>query len=991
MDLTPCPSPDQLEQLLNEHLDGLAYEKVSAHVAGCATCQRVLEKLTAATNVLGAAFPPAEPPTDPGLTERLLQAPLLASWADQKGNAEDTDAADDRRSRPEEFGGSDPRESVASASSAFPSKPAEPWPALPGYEILGVLGRGGAAIVYKARHLALNRIVALKMIRAVHQAGAEELIRFRLEAEMLARLRHPNIVQVYEVGAWEGQPYISLEFVDGGTLATRLAGRPLPAARAAALAETLALAVHAAHQAGIVHRDLKPANILLASVVRGPSSVAQEQDAVPDNGQRTTDNGLIPKISDFGLARHLHVRIGLTQTGRVLGTPSYMAPEQARGLVREIGPATDIYALGAILYQLLTGRPPFQGAKPIDILLQVVHEEPVPPRRLAPQVSRDLEAICLKCLRREPGDRYISARQLAEDLRRFLDGKPVQVRSAPAWERGCKWVRRRPALATLLAVAAAAGPVLLVSGLRYHEQLRAAVQTARTAEQEAGAKAQAAVQQRDLALRALGQLVSAVQDKLGDFPAAGPLRQSLLDTAIEGLKGLTASTATAAPDLGRAAAHQQMGDIFLQAGRMGEAHQQYELCRQIAAEMVAAEPANGAAKRYLAGACERLGGMSLNRGEPAAARAFFTQMVELAEAWAAAEPVSAEARWSLAQGYERLGQATLTMRDWHTARDCYRKLQSLARAWAVAEPASAEAKYFAVTSYEKLAALAGESGDRLTARDYCRKALEIWIALAAADPRNRAYRRNLMATLDHLGAVGLDLDDVEAAREPIQSAHRLAKHVADADPENLQAQCDLVDTCYDCGQIEQTALRFAGALPWYNQAQDVLRRLEARGKLADRPLNSRERLEQVQKAIVLCTESLRAVMELSFALTQPARMAHELLLARFRVLMSRARYGEAAETAETLCRLTRSDADDLYDLARTCLLCGTSIAPGKKPAELTREEQAIRQRCTERAVEALAQAVEQGYTDVGRLQADGAFTLIRKHAGYQAVIDRLRR
>jgi hypothetical protein len=303
-------------------------------------------------------------------------------------------------------------------------------PVIPGYEVLDKVRWGGMGVVYKARQVGLRRLAALKLIRAGVPVRAAELARFRAEAETVARLRHPGIVQVYAVGEHNGRPYIALEFVDGGTLAERLDGTPFPAERAAGLAETLARAVEVAHQHGIVHRDLNPANVLL-----------------------TDDRS--PKVTDFGLARRLD-EAGQTLTGEVLGTPGYMAPEQAAGNSKDAGPAADIYALGAILYALLTGRPPFQGATPLQTIRRMAREQPVPPRRLRPGLPRDLQAICLKCLARQPGHRYATALELADDLRRFLDGQPVRARRPPARQRAGRWARRwavlTPVIVALLAL-----------------------------------------------------------------------------------------------------------------------------------------------------------------------------------------------------------------------------------------------------------------------------------------------------------------------------------------------------------------------------------------------------------------------------------------------------------------------------------------------------------------------------------------------------------
>ncbi len=301
--------------------------------------------------------------------------------------------------------------------------------AVPGYEILGELGRGGMGVVYKARHLRLDRVVALKMILSGAHAGALELGRFRTEAEAVARLTHPGIVAIYEVGEHEGRPWFALEFVDGGSLSARCTGTPLPPAEAAVLVEKLADAMSHAHTRGVVHRDLKPANVLLTRA-----------------GE--------PKVTDFGLARELGASDGLTASGAIMGTPSYMAPEQAGGNSKAIGPAADVYALGAVLYELLTGRPPFRAASLMDTLMQVVSDDPVPPSRLQSRLPRDLETVCLKCLSKDPGRRYATADELADDLRRFRNGEPVRARPVGPAERAIKWVRRRPATAALLALLA---------------------------------------------------------------------------------------------------------------------------------------------------------------------------------------------------------------------------------------------------------------------------------------------------------------------------------------------------------------------------------------------------------------------------------------------------------------------------------------------------------------------------------------------------------
>jgi WD40 repeat protein/tRNA A-37 threonylcarbamoyl transferase component Bud32 len=411
--VTVCPSRDELAAFSAGLLPSTLLESVADHLSSCPRCQSTLGDLEGRGDTILS-----------DLRRPLLQDPFL-----------DEPECGQLEAYAKAIG-----LNLSRATTPLPdqaTKPAAdlatdlPVPARVGqYELLQKLGKGGMGVVYKARQRNLNRLVALKRILSGAYASPQELARFHIEATDLARLRHPNIVQIYETGEDENCPYFSMEFVDGGNLARQLDGAPLPARRAAELVEVLSRAMHHAHQQGIVHRDLKPGNVLV-----------------------TADG--VPKVTDFGLAKGLGREGEQTEPGAILGTPSYMAPEQACGKNDEIGPVTDVYGLGGILYELLTGRPPFRGTNAADTLHQVRSQEPVAPSRLQPKVPRDLETICLKCLQKEPHKRYASALALAEELRCFLHGEPIRARPVGPGERLWRWCRRNPALAAASGLAAA--------------------------------------------------------------------------------------------------------------------------------------------------------------------------------------------------------------------------------------------------------------------------------------------------------------------------------------------------------------------------------------------------------------------------------------------------------------------------------------------------------------------------------------------------------
>jgi WD40 repeat protein/serine/threonine protein kinase len=431
------PTADELCALSLGRLGEAELARVSAHLGDCPECCRRIDELAAADPLL-ARLQQAAASRDEALVSPARRRSAVRAL---------------RRSRPD-----------ATVERARESRPTPiPVPRQVGdYDILAEVGRGGMGVVYKARHRGLHRLAALKMVLAGEFASPDQERRFRLEAELAARVQHPNIVQVFEVGTYQGHPFLALEWVEGGSLADRIDGQPWPPGAATALVETLARAIHVAHAEGVVHRDLKPANILLANR-RGTALPSRRRDDPDGSGEPSYEEpsarshatalaGWICKITDFGLARPTEGGATVTQSGFLVGTPGYMAPEQADSSGRRalVGPAMDIYALGVILYQLLTGQLPFRGDSTLEVLRAVTSDEPVRPRRLQPRLARDLEAIALHCLEKEPSRRYPSALALADDLQRFREGNPVAARPVGRGARLARACRRRPLVALLV-------------------------------------------------------------------------------------------------------------------------------------------------------------------------------------------------------------------------------------------------------------------------------------------------------------------------------------------------------------------------------------------------------------------------------------------------------------------------------------------------------------------------------------------------------------
>jgi tetratricopeptide (TPR) repeat protein/tRNA A-37 threonylcarbamoyl transferase component Bud32 len=648
------------------------------------------------------------------------------------------------------------------------------FPAIDGYEIVDQLGRGGMGIVYQARHLRLNRIVALKMVLTGDFARPETLARFLAEAEIAARVQHPNVVQIYEVGEHNRLPYLALEYVDGGSLAGHLKGHPWPARPAAELVETLARAIHFAHQRGVIHRDLKPANILLQSIGHKPEAPARERSFLAGaSGLCPMDHGL-PKITDFGLAKVMDADAGQTQSGMILGTPSYMAPEQAGGFSKAIGPAADVYGLGAILYELLTGQPPFKGPTPLETMELVRTTEPVAPQRLVPRLAHDLCVICLKCLAKEPPKRYADADALAADLRRHLDGRPIQARPVPAWECAWKWVRRRPLAAASLTVAAAAVVGLLGVWVFFTVRLGEQRNQALASATEAHRQQQRAEASQERTLAAVDRFLTRVGDKkLAPIPAMDEVRRDLLNDALQFFQGILRDADDPDPAVRRevARAYQRAARIYRLLGKREEEgeHWQAALAMQrCLAEEVPDEPAH---RFDVSQTLHNLGLWHQKGGRPAEAERTLKEALAVRQALVQEYPDQAEYQAGLGRTHNALAllyRQALGHLD--EAEAGYRAAVAVQQALVERHAGVAEYQSDLAGTCQNLGALEYTRGRMDEAETAWQRGRELLAALALNHPEEGEYQTRLAAVENNLSVVFLETKRADKALAAVRAA-----------------------------------------------------------------------------------------------------------------------------------------------------------------------------------------------------------------------------
>jgi serine/threonine protein kinase/tetratricopeptide (TPR) repeat protein len=721
------------------------------------------------------------------------------------------------------------------------------WPLVPGYDIEAELGRGGMGVVYKARHRALNRVVALKMFSSARHAGPHEMSRFRREAEVVAQLQHPHIVQIYEVGEQDGQPFFAMEFIAGGSLDRLVAGTPQPAREAARLVETLARTMHHAHENGIIHRDLKPANVLLIGVRGQGSGVADQASGVASRGagvaidkarsasSLTPDPWpLTPKITDFGLAKLLDAEeAGPTKTGDLLGTPSYMAPEQIEARIGAIGPAADVYGLGTILYELLTGRPPFKAETAMETLLQVKLIEPVSPSRFQPKLARDLVTICLRCLHKEPRRRYPNALALAEDLRRFLDGEPVQARPVSRGEKLWRWCRRKPLVAALLASVTLLALFVLVgtplAALWWRQQR------------------DTALHERDRAERQLKIVQDRVDqlDRLGNElmrkPGLHRAGQDVLKQALgfyEDLLPEEGNDPTVREEAAKLFGH--VAWIQFNLGQGSEAAKAWDNQARLLSSLLKQRPANADLRMGLAD-CHRWRGNALRQaGKDREAREAYDQAAGLHDDLRREFPD--KARYKVALANTLLNTASLLW-DQNQAEELdpvYQRILGLYRGAVEAAPDNRHFNAELALGLEDQGQFSLNTGRVSQAEKAVREGLRIRRRLLASGYMKDSTERSTARSLVSLGRVLAATSRVHEAEQSYREAITLLDRPVQDSPESALRQADLAGTLAGlAGLLKEPDRR--------SEAEEIRRRvIRIREKLtADFPENSQYRRELV--------------------------------------------------------------------------------------------------------------------------------------------------
>ena len=884
------------------------------------------------------------------------------------------------------------------------------FPKIAGYEILGELGRGGMGVVYKARHKKLDRVVALKMVIAGAHASQDQLDRFILEAQAVARLQHPDIVQVFEIGEHDGLPFFSLEFVDGGTLASKIGGKPMPPKDAAEMTMILAAAMQFAHKRDIIHRDLKPANILLSG------------------------EGL-PKITDFGLAKKLEDEESHnTRTGAIMGTPSYMAPEQAFGETDKIGPPADQYALGAMLYEMLTGRPPFQGATPYDTLDLVRNTEPVPPTKLQPKIPVDLETICLKAMQKEAAKRYADCEALARDLQNFLDGKPIAARPVSKTEMAWRWCRRNPIPAAAAAFVAAA--IVAVTGVSTYaavtigeknlklestnkqlgiakgiaekneadakaqrkiavtkadEATKSAIEAnrqkgiAQTNEAEARRQAVIANQQTMELLSGIKDMTSEIQFELRGKPAMQQLRMNLLGIAKKRAQNVWSQTADASveKDIRAVALYQRMGNVLEEVGDYENAEKSYATATEIATDLA---KANGGDMKFTHSIPSKLkntvGDFVLNRrGNAAAAKTYYNQAFEL--------------RRELREHQKKL------VADLTTAYEAAKTPEEKTRI--EKEGTAAEVVLDAYTldlaaEHGLLAGIELRLGRPDLAWDHYTEEIALRKSVRPEGRSDLQSRREMSGLEEKLGDVKRMMGQAKEGLEHYEKSLNMREIFATESLGDWIVQRDVGLSLERIGDYEllelnrpQEALnRYLKALELYNDLyQKDVRNIILKGDVAHaqyRAATAYLRLSKKQESDDLYEKSLILRRELAIS---PIAKLPEIDL-----IVTLARCGlhaEAAARMDAILTIPPVDNQIYFQAACAYALAAGAVGAGKPADARSEDEKTLARKYTDKAIEAMENLVKYEWKDFHTLRTDPDLDPIRDDPRFAPLLDQVKK